>query len=128
MTPAMLIAQARVLAESYLPDTCAVQELTSVADGSGGFSETWATVETVPGLVESIDDIEAIVGAAPRGAVTQKLFLRVTAVTQALKPSQRVVVAARDGKGQLIFTQLKRLDESFEALITVAGVLDVSNP
>lgn len=128
MTPAALIAQAKVLAESYLPDSCAIQELTTVNDGSGGFSEQWTTIEIVPGLVEAIDDIEAIVGQAPRGAVTQKLFLRVTPITQAIKPSQRIVVAPRDGKGQLIFTQLKRLDESFEALVTVAGVLDVSNP
>jgi len=128
MTPTVLIAQARVLAESYLPDSCAVQELTTTNDGSGGFAESWTTIETVPGLVEAIDDIEAIVGSAPRGAVTQKLFLRVTPTTQALKPSQRIVVAPRDGKGQLMFTQPKRLDESFEALITVAGVLDVSNP
>lgn len=128
MTPAILIAQARTLAESYLPDSCTVQELTTVNDGSGGFSEQWTTVEVVPGLVEAVDDTEAIVGSAPRGAVTQKLFLRVTPTTQALKPSQRIVIAPRDGKGQLVFTQPKRLDESFEALITVAGVLDVSNP
>jgi hypothetical protein len=128
MTPAILIAQAKVLAEQYLPDSCAIQELTTTNDGSGGFGESWNTIETVPGLVEAVDDMEAIVGSAPRGAVTQKLYLRVTTVTQALKPSQRVVVAPRDGKGELIFTQLKRLDESFETLITVAGVLDVSNP
>jgi len=128
MTPATLIAQARILAEPYLPDSCAIQELTTTNDGSGGFAESWTTIETVPGLVEAIDDIEAIVGSAPRGAVTQKLFLRVTPTTQALKPSQRIVVAPRDGKGQLVFTQPKRLDESFEALITVAGVIDVSNP
>ena len=128
MTPAVLLAQARVLAEQYLPDSCAIQELTSVNDGSGGFREEWATIETVPGLVEAVDDAEVVIGNAPRGAVTQKLYLRVTPITQAIQTSQRVVVAPRDGKGELVFTQLKRLDESFEALITVVGVIDVSNP
>lgn len=128
MTPATLLAQARVLAESYLPDSCAIQELTTTSSGDGGFSESWQTLETVPGLVEAIDDTEAIVAGAPRGAVTQKLFLRMTAITQAIKPSQRILIASRDGKGELVFTQPKRLDESFEALITIAGVLDVSNP
>ena len=128
MTPTMLIAQARVLAESYLPDSCAVQELTTTNDGSGGFTEGWSTIETVPGLYEAVDDIEAIVAAAPRGAVTQKLFLRVTPTTQAIKPSQRIVIAPRDGRGTLVFTQPKQLGESFETLITVAGVTDVSNP
>lgn len=128
MTPATLIAQARVLTEAYLPDSCAVQELTTTNDGSGGFTESWITLETVAGLVEAIDDSEAVVGSAPRGAVTQKLYLRVTTVTQAIKPNQRIVVAAREGKGALVFTRPKRLDESFGALITVAGVLDVSNP
>lgn len=127
MTPATLIAQARVLAETYLPDSCAIQELTTVNDGSGGFREDWATIETIQGLVEAVDDTEAIVGQAPRGAVTQKLFLRVTTTTQAIKPSQRIMVAARGGKGELIITQPKRLDESFETLITVAGVIDVSS-
>src|SRR5690349_5578133 len=114
MTPAVLIAQARTLAEQYLPDSCTIQELTTVSDGDGGFHEDWATLETVPGLVEAVDDAEVVIGNAPRGAVTQKLYLRVTPTTQALKPSQRIVVAAREGKDQLMFTQLKRLDESFE--------------
>jgi len=128
MTPAVLLAQAKVLAEQYLPDSCAIQELTTVNDGDGGFKEDWATIETVPGLVEAVDDAEVVIGNAPRGAVTQKLYLRVTPTTQAIQTSQRIVVAPRDGKGELVFTQLKRLDESFEALITVAGVIDVSNP
>ena len=128
MTPAVLIAQARTLAEQYLPDSCAIQELTTVNDGSGGFREKWHTLETARGLVEAIDDAEVVIGNAPRGAVTQKLYLRVTPTTQAIQTSQRIVVAPREGKGELVFSQLKRLDESFEALITVAGVIDVSNP
>lgn len=127
MTPAILIAQAKVLAEQYLPDSCEIQELTSIPIGDGGFREDWITLETVSGLYEAVDDTEAIVAAAPRGAVTQKLFLRVTTVTQAIKPSQRIVVAPRDGRGALTLTQPKQLGESFEALITVAGVIDVSN-
>jgi len=128
MIPAVLIAQAKVLAEQYLPDSCAIQELTTVNDGSGGFREEWATLETVPGLVEAVDDAEVVIGNAPRGVVTQKLYLRVTPITQAIQTSQRIVVAPRDGKRELVFSQLKRLDESFEALVTVAGVIDVSNP
>lgn len=128
MTPAALIAQARTLAEPYLPDSCAVQGLTNVPNGDGGFTEQWTTMETIPGLVEWVDDSEAIVGGAPRGAVTHKLRLRVTAVTQAIKPSQRVIVAARDERPELVLTQPKRLSQSYEILVTLAGVLDVSNP
>lgn len=127
MTPATLLAQARVLAETYLPDSCAVQELTSTPLGDGGFKESWNTIETVAGLVEASDDSEAIVAGAPRGAVMQKLYLRVTPTTQAIKPSQRIVVAAREGKSQLVVTQPKRLDESFETLITISGVIDASS-
>lgn len=127
MTPAALLAQARVLAEAYLPDSCAVQELTSTPSGDGGFSEDWATLETVPGLVEAVDDSGAVVAQAPRGVVTQKVFLKVTSVTQAIDPSQRIVVAPRDGKSQLILEQPKRLDETFEALITVAATLNVTS-
>lgn len=128
MTPAVLIAQAKVLAESYLPDSCAIQELTTTPDGSGGFTESWATLETIPGLVEADTSNQVVVGDAPRGAVKQTLFLRVTTITQAIKLSQRIVVAARNGKGQLIVTQPKREDESFEVLITVSGFINVSNP
>lgn len=126
MTPAALLSQARVLAEAYLPDSCAVQELTTTPKGDGGFDENWVTLETVPGLVEADTSNQAVVGDAPRGAVKQTLFLRVTAVTQAIKTSRRILVAARDGKGQLIITQPKREDESFEALITVSGFINVS--
>lgn len=128
MTPALLIAQARALAEPYLPDSCIVQSSTDIDNGDGGFTEEWTTLETVPGLVEWVDDSEVVVGGAPRGAVTHKLRLRVTSVTQAIKPSQRVIVAARDERPELILTQPKRLSQSYEILVTLAGVLDVSNP
>lgn len=128
MTPALLIAQARTLAKPYLRDSCAIQSLTTVADGAGGFIEQWATIETVNGLLEFNDDSEQVVGEAPRGAVTQKIRLEVTTTTQAIKPSQRIIVAARDGKPELIFVQPKRMDQSYEILITIGAVLDVSNP
>lgn len=128
MTPVLLIAQARTLAEPYLPDSCAIQQLTTVNDGAGGFSETWTTIETVAGLVEWVNDREQVVGGAPRGAVMQKLRLRVTPITQAIQPSQRIVVAARYGKPELFITQPKRLDQSYEVLVSISGVIDVSNP
>jgi len=128
MTPATLIAQARVLAEVYLPDVCAIQQLSTIEDGQGGFSEHWVTIETVSGLVQDATDLQAVVGQAPRGAVTHKLMLEVTPTTQAIVPSQRIVVAPREGKGQLIFTQPKRLDQSYEILVRVACIIDVSNP
>lgn len=127
MTPAALLAQARVLAEAYLPDSCAVQELTSTPSGDGGFSEDWATLETVPGLVEADTSNQGVAGEAPRGAVKQTVFLRVTTVTQAIKTSHRIMVAARDGKEQLIITQPKREDESFEALVTISGYINASD-
>lgn len=127
MTPAVLLAQAKSLVEAYLPDRCAVQRYTKINDGSGGFTEGWADIESdIPGLVEAVDDDGSVVAQAPRGVVTQKVFLKVTAVTQVIEPSQRIVVASRDGKAAMILEQPKRLDESFEALITVAATLNVS--
>lgn len=127
MTPAVLLAQAKSLVEAYLPDRCAVQELTTVNDGRGGFTEQWVDIESgIPGLVEAVDDDESVIAQAPRAIVTCKLFLKVTATTQAIEPSKRIVFAARDGKGPMIFEQPKRLDESFEALISVAATLNVS--
>lgn len=125
--PSVLIAQAMTLAESFLRDRCAIQELTTTNDGHGGFTEKWVDIESdVPVLVEAIDDDGSVVAQAPRGIVTQKLFLKVTAKTQIIEPSQRIVVAARDGKSAMIFEQPKRLDETYEALITVAATLNVS--
>lgn len=112
------------MAESYLPDLATIHQVVEVDDGSGGFVPTPSVIETgVPILVEAIDDSEAIVAAAPRGAVTHKLYMRVTANTIAINPAQEIVVAARDGKAAMTFQQPKRLDESFEALVTVAAVL-----
>lgn len=128
MTPAALIAQARIQALQFTTESCAVQELTTTNDSSGGFTESWTTLETVPGLIEWVDDSELVVGGAPRGAVTHKLRLKVTPVTQAIVPSQRIVVAARDGKAELVFVQPKRLDQSYEVLVSVGAVIDVSNP
>lgn len=128
MTPALLIAQARTIAEPYLPESCAIQELTTTPNGDGGFSEGWNTVETVPGLIQWIDDSEAVVGGAPRGVVAHKLRLRVTETTQNINPSNRILVAPRDGKPELVFTQPKRMPQSYEVLVTVSAVIDVSNP
>ena len=127
MTPAALIAQARLAAEPYTPDTCAIQTLVKTEDNRGGFIESWVTIETVAGLVQAVDDTEAIVGGATRGAVTHKLMLKVTPITQVIDPSQRIVVAARDGAPEMIFTQPKRLDQSYRILVRVAAVIDVSN-
>lgn len=125
--PAALVAQAMTLAEAFLRDRCAIQRLTTVNDGRGGFTEQWVDIESdIPVLVEAIDDSESVVAQAPRGIVTQKLFLKVTLTTQVIEPSQRIVVAARNGKSAMIFEQPKRLDETFEALITVAATLNVS--
>lgn len=125
--PAVLIAQAMTLAESYLLDRCAVQEYTKTNDDAGGFTEGWEDIESdIPVLVEAVDDDESVIAQAPRGIVTAKLYLKVTPATQAIEPSKRIVVAARNGKSVMIFEQPKRLDETFEALITVAATLNVS--
>lgn len=125
--PAVLIAQAMTLAEAFLRDRCAIQELTSTNNDDGGFTENWDDIESdVPVLVEAIDDDESVVAQAPRGIVTHRLYLKVTAKTQIIEPSQRIVVAARNGKSAMIFEQPKRLDETYEALITVAATLNVS--
>lgn len=128
MTPDILIGQARVQALAFTNESCAVQTLTSTDNGDGSFTESWATIETVPGLVEWVDDSEQVIGGAPRGAVTHKLRLKVTPTTRAIVPSQRIVVAAREGKAQMVFTQPKRLDQSYEVLVSVAVIIDVSNP
>jgi len=117
------------LTETYLRDRCTVQELTTTNDGHGGFTEGWADLESdVPVLVEAADDEESVIAQAPRGIVTHRLYLKVTSTTKMIEPSQRIVVAARDGKSQMLFEQPKRLDETYEALITVAATLNVSSP
>lgn len=125
--PAVLIAQAMVLAESYLRDRCAIQGMTTTNTDDGGFTEDWNDIESdVPVLVEAIDDEQSVVAQAPRGLVTHKLYLKVTTTTQTIEPSQRIVVAARGSKSAMIFEQPKRLDETYEALVTVAATLNVS--
>lgn len=125
--PAVLIAEAAVLAESYLRDRCAIQTLTTTNDGQGGFTESWVDVESdVPVLVEAIDDDASVVAQALRATVTHRLYLKVTATTQVIDPSQRIAVVARNGKPAMTFEQPKRLDETYEALITVAATLNVT--
>ena len=127
--PAVLIAQAMALAEPFLKDRCTIQGSSEVKDGSGGFTEPWHDIESnIPGLFEAVDDDESVVAQAPRGIVRQTLYLKVTTATKLIEPSQRIVVAPRDGKPQMIFEQPKRLDETYEALITVAATLNVSSP
>jgi head-tail adaptor len=129
VNPEALVAQAMVLAETYLRDRCAVQGLTTTNDGRGGFTEGWNDIESdIPVLVEAADDEESVIAQAPRGIVTHRLYLKVTSTTKLIEPSQRIVVATRDGKSQMLFEQPKRLDETYEALITVAATLNVSSP
>lgn len=125
--PVVLIAQAMVLAEPFLRDRCSIQTLTTTKTGDGGFEENWNDIETdVPVLVEAVDDDESVVAQAPRGVMTARLYLKATDATKVIDPSQRIVVAPRDGKGEMIFEQPKRLDETYEALITVAATLNVT--
>lgn len=126
--PAVLIAQAMTLAEPFLRDRCSIQGYTEIKDGTGGFDEQWPTIESdVPVLVEAIDDEQSVIAQAPRGIVTHRLYLKATDTTKLIDPSQRIVVAARDGKSAMIFEQPKRLDETYEALITVAATLNVTS-
>lgn len=128
MTPELLVTQARTLAADFTNESCAIQELVQTDNGDGSFTEGWSTIETVAGLVQFVDDSEQVIGGAPRGAVTHKLRLKVTAITQAITPSHRIVVAARGTRPELIFVQPKRMDQSYEVLVTVGAVIDVSNP
>lgn len=126
--PAILIAQAMALAEPFLRDRCSIQTLTTTNDGQGGFTENWADIESdIPVLVEAVDDEQSVVAQAPRGLTTARLYLKATATTKLIDPSQRIIVAARDGKSAMTFEQPKRLDESYEALITVAATLNVTS-
>lgn len=125
--PLVLVAQAMSLAEPFLQDRCAIQGLDTTNTSDGGFTENWADIESdVPVLVEAASDDEAIIAEAPRGIVTHRLYLKVTTATQLIEPSQRIFVAARGTKPAMIFEQPKRLDETYEALITVAATLNVS--
>lgn len=125
MTPAAMIAQAKTLVETYLPDTCSIFEPAEVDIPGGGFesSDGPAIESGVPCLAEAIDDTDALVAGSPRGVVTHKVFLKVTDSTKLIKPSQVIVVDAREGKPAMRFLQPKRLDESWEALITIGAVV-----
>lgn len=126
--PAVLIAQAMTLAEPFLRDRCSIQTLTTTRTGDGGFDESWSDIESdIPVLVEAVDDEQSVVAQAPRGLTTSRLFLKATDTTKVIDPSQRIVVAARDGKSAMTFEQPKRLDETYEALITVAATLNVTS-
>lgn len=124
-SPAVLIAEAKTLVETYLPDTCSIYEPAEVDIPGGGFesSDGTAIESGIKCLLEAESDSDAIVAGASRGVVIQKLFLEVTDNTKLIKPSQVIVVDAREGKPQMRFLQPKRLDESFEVLITIGAVV-----
>lgn len=125
MTPATLLAQAKTLVETYLPDTCSIYEPAETDIPGGGFesSDGVAIESGIRCLLEAESDSDAVVAGASRGVVIQKLFLEVTDSTKLIKPSQVIVVDAREGKPSRRFEQPKLLDESFEALITVGAVV-----
>ena len=74
------LAGFRATQDENLPDTCTISRATLVADGMGGFTETWATVATVacrlgvagtrPNEVESSEQLRNVadfVFTFPRG-------------------------------------------------------------
>lgn len=73
-SPAALIAQAKTLVETYLPDTCSIFEPTEVDLPGGGFeSNDGAAIESgIPCLLEAESDSDAVVAGASRGVVIQK--------------------------------------------------------
>jgi head-tail adaptor len=41
------LAKMQAVQESHLPETAYIQQLTATSDGAGGFTEVWATMQTV---------------------------------------------------------------------------------
>ena len=108
----------------FLPDKADLLEPTSTADGYGAqtISET-ELVTDIPCLWELLSpSVEMTIGTK-NVVLTHKLWLESTEKIGAIKPSYRIRIQAREAKGEIIFEQPVRLDESFNPLVAVLAKL-----
>jgi len=77
-----------------LPETAQVQRATRVPDGAGGFTETWATVATVPCRLAPSGN-EPTERVVAERVTDRKLWTLTLPAQTALTAKDRVVVGAR---------------------------------
>lgn len=94
MLSAADLAAMRATLTECLPDIAEVQRLTRVSDGMGGFTETWATVATVPCRLAPSGNTPVEQVVAER--VTDRVLWTITLPAQTdVTATDRVVVGAR---------------------------------
>jgi hypothetical protein len=121
------VVAARATAEGLCEDLCTIVDISSTPDGFGGHSQTRTNVATnIPCVIESRAMVEAAVVAGTIASLQRtKIYMKVTTITQAIRPDYEIVVAARDGKAALTFEDPRRLDQSYEVLVTVSAKLRI---
>jgi hypothetical protein len=127
MTLQAQVEAAREAAEGLCEDLCTIVDISSTPDGFGGHAQTRTNLATgVPCIIESRAMMEAAVSAGTIASLVRtKIYMQVTSITQAIRPDYEIVVAARDGKAALTFEDPRRLDQSYEVLVTVSAKLRI---
>ena len=125
MTLQAQVLAARPAAEDLCEDSCTIVDISSTPDGYGGHTQTRTNLATaIPCLIQSRSEVEAAVTAGTIASLIEtKIFMKVTAVTQAITPDMEIIVAARDGKAALTFEDPRRMDQSYELLVIVSAKL-----
>jgi hypothetical protein len=127
VTPADLVATARVLVDDYLPDTCTISGIASGGpDGFGGETDTHPEMITgVKCLYEpERDQPLREIGGATMGVIRHRIFLKLEdAALQAIGPNYQIVIDARGDKPAMTFEDPRRLDESNEVLLAISAKL-----
>lgn len=125
MTIQAQVLAARSAAEDLCEDSCTIVDISSTPDGYGGHTQTRTNLATaIPCLIESRSEVEAaVVAGTIESLIRTKIYMKVTGVTQAITPDMEIVIAARDGKAQLTFEDPRRMDQSYEILVTVSAKL-----
>lgn len=126
MTPAALLASAKELIDSNpeaagLIDVCDIVRVNRSGDDYGGATSTETTMASdVPCLYEERTNKPFQIAGMSTSGVTHDLFMLSTAVTKAIQPHYKIVVAARNDNPEMTFEDPIRLDESLSPLVHLA--------
>lgn len=100
------LAGLRADLETLLPDTCVIQSLTQIADGQGGFTDSWAAAGTVLCRLDNVSgrksDFARSMQSFSQWVLTVPQDTTITTANRVVHNEQTYSVAAVSDTGSLL--------------------------
>lgn len=111
-------------ARQFFPDLCSISSLVPSTDDSGGSGDTATPLASnVPCSYKSLSPSQLQVAGRVLVGLSHVIKLPSNAVTQGIKPTQQIVIAARGNTPALTFQNPVVLDNATAPFVSVAAMV-----